>query len=148
MPYHLTVTVLKYCCAKKIFTVTSTFIWLLQILLLSNDSLQLQYTLSLTLKTKQNKKADKLTCRCSKCKKWALGYFANSSCHLPIKAIFFSKEKQYIRFPFQVPQITPEILKREKKKDKCYTFFIHLLNKSATEPYTSNSMYKLIMALP
>lgn len=121
MPYHLTVTVLKYCCAKKYSPLLQLSFGCCKFFSLVM-TLQLQYTLSLTLKTKQNKKADKLTCRCSKCKKWALGYFANSSCHLPIKAIFFSKEKQYIRFPFQVPQITPEILKREKKRQMLHIF--------------------------
>lgn len=46
-------------------------------------------------------------------------------------------------------QITPEILPKKKKVRTEMLCIFHLFTKqSATEPYTSDSMYKLIMALP
>lgn len=45
-------------------------------------------------------------------------------------------------------QITPEILSKKKVRTEMLCIFHLFTKQSATEPYTSDSMYKLIMALP
>lgn len=106
---------------------TSAWIWLVLIFLLCNKDLCFELNLSWL----QNK--IELNIHIFLTSKETLGYFVNSSCHLPHK--HFCRGEDF-SFVFQVLQTPPAILFQIKTEMLC--IFHPFTKQSATEPYTSD----------